>query len=204
MNRSLTLAGSILFIAALTPVTAQADNPREFLQNALQGDNSEIMLGHVAADHARSPAVRDFGKTLIDDHVQARNEVLDIGRRFGLGPDREPAPQAREERDRLMGMRGREFDREFIRYMIDDHRKDIAEFRDEAREHHGAVSDLARNQLPTLRKHLETAMALDRDRGRFDEGRFDQTRDRGDQYDNNNRNNSGGNYSDRNNGDYRR
>jgi putative membrane protein len=202
MNRSLMLAGSILFIAALTPIAAQADNPREFLQNALQGDNSVIMLGRVAADHARNPAVRDFGKTLIDDHVQARNEVLDTGRRFGLGPSREPAPQAREERDRLMGMRGREFDREFIRYMIDDHRKDIAEFRDEAREHHGAVSDLARNQLPTLRKHLETAMALDRDRGRFDEGRFDQTRDRGDRYDNNNRNNS--REYDRNNGDYRR
>jgi putative membrane protein len=201
MNRSILLAGSVVFLA-LTPVAAQADNPRAFLQHALQGDNSEIMLGRLAADRARNPAMRDYGQTLASDHVQARQEVVDVGRRFGLRPDREPAPEARDERDRLSGMRGREFDREFIRYMIDDHRKDISDFRDEARENHGAVSDLARSQLPTLRKHLDTAIALDRDSGRFNEGRFDQTRDRGDRYDNNNRDN--GNNSDHNNGDYRR
>ena len=57
--------------------------------------------------------------------------------------------------------------------MIDDHRKDIAEFRDEAREGHGAVSDLARRQLPTLRKHLDMAIALDNRGGRFS-GNFGQ------------------------------
>ena len=106
--------------------------------------------------------VRDFGRTLVSDHSKARSEVLDVGRRFGMRPSREMAPEARDERDRLMGMRGRDFDREFVRYMIDDHRKDIGDFRDEAREHHGAVSDLAGRQLPTLREHLRMAMSLQR------------------------------------------
>ena len=70
--------------------------------------------------------------------------------------------------------------------MIDDHRKDIGDFRDEAREHHGAVSDLASRQLPTLREHLRIAESLDRDHGRFN-GRYDQAhdwQDRGDRRDN--------------------
>jgi putative membrane protein len=174
--KSSFLAGSILLAAALAPVAARADSPREFLYHALQGDNSEIMLGNLAADRARDSGVRDFGRTLVSDHSKARGEVLDVGRRFGIRPTREMAPEARDERDRLMGMHGRDFDREFIRYMVDDHRKDIGDFRDEAREHHGEVSDLASRQLPTLREHLRIAMSLNRDHGRFN-GRDYQAHD---------------------------
>lgn len=175
MNRSFLLAGSILLAAAAMPLAAHADSPREFLTKALQGDNSEIMLGNLAATQARDPAVRDYGRTLVRDHSQARNEVLDVGGRFGIRPTREMAPEARDERDRLAGMRGHDFDREFIRYMVDDHRKDIGDFRDEAREHHGPVSDLAARQLPTLHQHLSMAQSLDHG-GRFN-GRYDQARD---------------------------
>jgi putative membrane protein len=175
MNHSL-LAGSILLAAALVPLEARADSPREFLYNALKGDNSEIMLGNLAVDRARDPAVRDYGRKLATDHSQARGEVLDVGARFGIRPTREMAQEARDERERLMGLHGRDFDREFVRYMIDDHRKDIGDFRDEAREHHGAVSDLANRQLPTLREHLRIAESLDRDHGRFT-GRYDQAHD---------------------------
>lgn len=170
------LAGSILLAAALAPVAAHADSPREFLYHALRGDNSEIMLGHLAAYRARDPAVRDYGRKLANDHSQARREVLDVGRRFGIRPTREVAPEARDEREKLQDMRGRGFDREFVRYMIDDHRKDIDDFRDEAREHHGEVSDLARRQLPTLQEHLRIAMSLNRDRDRF-YSRYEQAHD---------------------------
>jgi len=138
---------------------------------------------------------------LVDDHRQARQEVRDLGRRFGLRPTRDVTPEAREERDRLAAMGGRRFDREFIRHMIDDHRTDIAEFRDEAREGHGAVSDLARRQLPILRKHLDMAIALDNRGGRFS-GNFDQVGEANDWRDRNldNRPSSdwrGRNYDDR-------
>jgi putative membrane protein len=173
MTRSLLLAGSLLAALSFSPA-AQADSPREFLFHAQQGDNSEIMLGRLAANRARSPAVRDLGETLLSDHRQARQEVRDLGRRFGLRPNREPTSEAQDERDRLADMGGREFDREFVRYTIDEHRKDIAEFRDEAREGHGAVSDLARRQIPTLRKHLDMALAIERNGGRFSENRYDR------------------------------
>lgn len=162
------LAGSILMAVVLAPVLAHADSPREFLDKALMGDNAEIMLGNLAATQGRDPAVRDFGRKLVMDHSQARGEVLDVGSRFGIRPTREVVPQARDERDRLAAMHGRDFDREFVRYMVDDHQKDIDDFQNEAREHHGPVSDLAARQLPTLRDHLRTAQSLDHDgRGRY-------------------------------------
>lgn len=178
MNRSFLLA-TVVAVSLGAGTAAQADSPRQFLSQAMQGANSEIMLGNLAAERARSPAVREFGRTLVNDHQQARRQVSDMGRQFGVRPNRLASDEARQERDRLADMRGREFDREFVRYMIDDHRKDIAEFRDEARESHGAVSDLARQQLPTLRSHLRMAIALERSDGRSSEGGWDMARDRG-------------------------
>jgi len=92
--------------------------------------------------------------------------------------DRDMAPEARDEQRRLSDMRGGEFDREFIRYMINDHRKDISAFEDESREDHGFVSRLAAQQLPTLRKHLDIAMSLQSRLG-GDRNVSEQYRDRG-------------------------
>ena len=181
----LLLASAALLAA---PATALADNPRHFLQDALRGDNSEIMLGRLAADRARDPGVRDFGRTLASDHSQARDEVIQVGRRMGIRPNRDVSDEARELGERLRDARGREFDRMFIRTMVDDHRHDIDAFRDEAREHHGAVSDLAARQLPTLQKHLDMAVNLDRssDRRADRDGNYrDHDRDR--DHDGNNR-----------------
>jgi putative membrane protein len=179
MNRSFLLATVVAAALGASPA-AWADSPRQFLGAALQGANSEIMLGNLAAERARSPAVREFGQTLVSDHQQARRDVVDMGRRFGIWPNRRVSDEARDERDRLEGLRGREFDREFVRFMIDDHRKDISEFRDEAREGHGPVSDLARNQIPVMRNHLRMAVALERSDGRSSEGGWDMARERGD------------------------
>jgi len=177
MKHSFLLAGSVMALLALGPA-AQADSPRQFLQNALQGANSEIMLGRMAAERARSPAVREFGQTLVSDHQQARQELRDLGRDFGLRPGWQPSDEARDERQKLDGLRGRDFDREFVRFMIDDHRKDISEFRDEANEQHGRVSDLARNQIPAMRNHLRMAIALERSDGRTSQGGWNMARDR--------------------------
>jgi putative membrane protein len=169
MNRYILLGGVFSAALAWVPI-ALADSPREFIQKALEGDNSEIMLGRLAAEQARSPAVRDFGNRLVTDHRQALDDVRQLGGRFGLQPSREVASEAKDERDKLAGLRGRDFDREFVRYMVDDHRKDIDDFRDEAREHHGPVSDLAQRELPTLREHLRMAIALGKSDGRSSRG----------------------------------
>ncbi len=166
MKISVLLLGAVLFAV---PTIALADSPQAFLNKALQADNNEIAIGRLAQDRAENPGVKDYGRMLVNDHGQARDQVLRVGRRFGIRPSNDMSWDARRERDKLQGMRGREFDREFIHAMVDDHRKALNDFRDESHERHGAVSDLARAQMPTLQKHLDQAVALsdrlDRDRG---------------------------------------
>jgi putative membrane protein len=188
------LAAALIASTALLPATALADSPYSFIRQAVIGDNSEMMLGRMADRYGRSDAVRSFGRTLVADHRQARYEAVRIARALGVDVGWESSGEALRERDRLQSMRGRDFDREFIRFMIDDHRQDIAEFRDEAREHHRLTSAMAYRQLPGLRKHLQMALDLDRGYGaRYENvrarGRYeDRNRDYGRDYnDNDNR-----------------
>jgi putative membrane protein len=158
----LRLLATVLLATSITGATsALADPPKRFLHDAVQGDNSEIMLGNIAVQQGRSGEVRRFGQTLVDDHRKARVQAQNVARHHRVYvSNRDIAPMALHERDRLSGMRGHEFDVEFARYMVDDHNQDIDKFRDEANKGHGEVANLARAQLPTLRKHLDIARGI--------------------------------------------
>jgi putative membrane protein len=54
---------------------------------------------------------------------------------------------------------GANFDREFAKHMVDDHKKDIKAYEKEAKKN-DAAGAYAKEALPTLQKHLETAQSL--------------------------------------------
>jgi putative membrane protein len=150
-------------MAGLLAAGASGAQPREarhFLTDAIRGDNSEMMLGQMAAERGASPALRAFGQTLHDDHAQARQEAVRLAANFGISDTQAPMPEAVKERRKLERLHGRAFDREFAHYMVGDHRKDIAEFRKAARQG-GPTAELAQRTLPTLQKHLAMAQRLD-------------------------------------------
>ena len=156
-HRRFAVIGATFLIALAG--AAHAKPPREFLKTAIQGDNSEVELGRIAQNRAADPAVKDFGGMLVMDHSMHRDMIRPMAERAGVKDLDGMAPEAREERRKLQGLNGRAFDREFARYMVKDHRKDIHEYEEQAHGH-GPLADLARQTLPTLHKHLDTAERL--------------------------------------------
>jgi putative membrane protein len=148
--------------AALTAGSAQAgpSSRQDFLKDAIKGDNSEIRLGHLAAHNGGTPAVREFGRTLVTDHMKAKAQASRIANRLGVEPPSGAMMKADAEYVKLRVLSGKSFDREFVGYMVKDHKKDIRDFSAMAHTHNGPVGDLAQKQLPTLRKHLHMAESL--------------------------------------------
>jgi putative membrane protein len=153
------LAAASLFALAAMALPAGAATPAHFLHDAIQGDNSEMTLGAMAADRGASMGVRQFGRQLQRDHADARRDAVGVARSLGVSVPADMTPEARSERIRLQRLSGRAFDREFARYMVQDHRMDIAKFEQQAAGR-GAAAALAQRTLPTLRSHLRMAMAL--------------------------------------------
>ncbi|HEY2750722.1 DUF4142 domain-containing protein [Phenylobacterium sp.] len=146
---------------ALTTTAAAADSKdaRHFLKDAMEGDNSEVMLGQLAAKKGASEGTRAFGQMLAEDHAKGRADAGRVAGQLGVPQTDEAMPEAMRERMKLEGLSGPAFDREFARYMAEDHTKDIAKFK-KAAQMGGPAGDLAKATLPTLEKHLAEARKL--------------------------------------------
>lgn len=147
-------------LALIVPAAASAKTASAFLNSAIKGDNSEMRLGQLAMQRGGSKAVRDYGRTLHTDHMRARTKAVALARRDGVAVPQAMMPQAQAEYRKLDGMRGAAFDREFVRYMVRDHQKDIHDFEMQAKTGAKGTARLAQNTLPVLRKHLRIAKNL--------------------------------------------
>lgn len=152
------LAATAVF--GLAAATASAA-PAEFLHKAIQGDNSEMRLGQLAAQRGGSAAVKAYGKTLEQDHRTAKIQASAVARAHGISVSTDVMPEAAAEYAKLQHLQGAAFDHEFASYMTQDHEKDIADFQKEADSSDPAyVRNLARKTIPTLRKHLQMARSI--------------------------------------------
>lgn len=161
MSHALSAVATAALVYAVTvPVQAWAQGDQAFLRKAMQGDNSEVALGRIAQQKGASSGIRDFGRMLAEDHAKAKVEVVPVAKAHGVAATEAMAPEARAERRKLQGLSGSAFDREFARYMVEDHKKDIADFEKQAKQGDAATKALAEKTLPVLHKHLETAEKL--------------------------------------------
>lgn len=161
--RSLPFVLTLSFVSiAAAHAAAPAPSPSDFVSDAIKGDNSEIQLGKLAEDQGQSAATKKFGRDLAADHAKAKDQASQVAQQIGVQPSSDTTPEAQAEMEKLKGLKGADFDSEFASYMSDDHKKDIAKFRAEARAKNGPASELAAKQLPELRKHLKMAQSLEK------------------------------------------
>lgn len=146
-----------------TPALAQTQtaSSRDFLKEAIQGDNAEVQMGRLAAARGGSKEVRDFGKMLATDHQKAGAEARKLAGQMKMKAPGDIPAEAKETKARLQKLRGPDFDKEFASAMVEDHQKDIAKFEEQANGgDDGKVKAMAAKTLPVLKKHLETAQKL--------------------------------------------
>ena len=149
----------LVAVIALPTATAAAPAPA-FLHKAIQGNFSEVTLGRMIQNRGASAQVRQFGAMLVRDHSNGLAQAQRIAARLRLRIPATLTPEARREQTLLRHLNGRTFDREVRRYMVEDHRKDIVEFRAQARSGDRATAGYAAATVPIMRHHLNMAQAI--------------------------------------------
>lgn len=154
---ALGVAGALL---AAGPAFAQGKSEQTFVTKAIQGNLAEVQLGQLAQQKAEDSRVRDFGKTLVQDHSANNQKAEALAQALHITPPTEPNAEQKRMYDRLSKLSGDSFDREFASHMVTDHQKDIAEFGQEAKSSNPQVAAYANQTLPDLKKHLQIAEGL--------------------------------------------
>lgn len=150
------LAASIILI----PSSVLAAPAAVFLQDAIQGNYSEVTLGRMIQHQGSSQQVRSFGGMLVGDHTKALEQAQAIAARMHLRIPATLSPAAQREQRLLQHLSGASFDREVRRYMIEDHQRDIAKFRAQVRSGDRATGGYAAATIPVMEHHLSMARAL--------------------------------------------
>src|SRR5262249_51978333 len=128
----------------------------KFLKEAISGGMLEVKLGELARDKATDPDVKAFAERMGKDHTKANKDLVSLVEKEGVTTSREMMKKHQETYDRMMSLRGAEFDRAYVRHMVKDHEEDVAEFNKESQHAQDAdVKACAAKLLPTLKEHLE-------------------------------------------------
>jgi putative membrane protein len=128
----------------------------KFAMEAAMGGMMEVELGRLAAEKGASDEVRQFGQRMVDDHTKANEDLMQVASGKGMMLPAEVGAKHRAEMQKLSSLAGERFDREYVKMMVKDHRKDVGEFQKEAAR--GTDPDLksfAARTLPTLQQHLQ-------------------------------------------------
>jgi putative membrane protein len=116
---------------ALNP---QAINDQDFVRKALEGGAAEVQLGQLAEQKSQSPDVKQFGQKMVQDHTQLGDQVMKpVAKQLGV---KEPNGLSKKDKQLVASLEqlsGPQFDQEYIKAMVKDHKQDLKEFESEAK-----------------------------------------------------------------------
>lgn len=137
--------------------TAMGDDS-DFAVDAALGGLMEVKFGELAKTNASSQAVKDFGAMMVTDHTNANEELKALAQKKNITLPQALDDDKQRKYDEFAKKKGAEFDRDYMALMVEDHKEDIEDFKDQAQK--GKDADLkafAAGKIPVLEHHLAEA-----------------------------------------------
>lgn len=156
MNSNSMGSNSMSATGAATPTDVNG-----FMMRAAEGGMAEIEAGKMAAAKAQNPEVKQFGQQMIADHTRANNELKTLAGKKNITLPTDLDPMHKAMAQKLSGLSGAEFDKEYMRGQVEDHERTVALF--QAQTDNGTDAEakaLAAKTLPNLKMHLEMARKI--------------------------------------------
>jgi putative membrane protein len=134
-----------------------AESDRNFITSAASGGLYEVRAAELAQKQQGLDATeKQFAQMMIDDHGKANRQLKEIADRKGVPVSDTLQSKEQQMLDKLQGLKGDEFTREYHAQQVQAHDQTIALFEKESREAKDEdLRTFAQNTLPTLRKHRD-------------------------------------------------
>jgi putative membrane protein len=140
--------------------TNLSSGDRKFIEKAAVGGMAEVQLGKLATQKAGADQVKQFGQRMVDDHSKANDQLKQVASSKNVTLPTDVDKSTKREMDKLSKLSGADFDREYMKNMVSDHKKDVSDFKSEAsRAKDPDVKQFAASTLPTLQEHLQLAQS---------------------------------------------
>jgi len=139
-------------------ITKKQERDAEFMVNTAGQGMLEMELSKLAQQKASTPAVKAFATQLVQQHGEMSNNLKSVADRksivlpTGLGNDQQ------EQVQKLDGLSGTAFDKQYVEAIVDAHQDDVDNFDDMSDDaYDGDIRGFAAKYLPVLKDHLDKA-----------------------------------------------
>jgi putative membrane protein len=159
---ALALGAMLAFLAA-GPAAAQDESSRDAkrMKDIALANLAEIEAGQLALQKAQDPKVKEFAQRMVDDHTKLLDEVKGVAQAKGVELPSAPDAKHQKAMKKLQAASAQDFDREYVRAMVKDHRDAL---RLAQRTAKGAkdvdLKSAADKAAPEIQDHLKMAQAL--------------------------------------------
>jgi putative membrane protein len=134
----------------------------KFLKDAATSGQMEVELGDLAKQKGMNQSVKTFGEKMVTDHSKANEELKAIASQKGVTLPAKLSHGERSDIEHLQKATGKDFDQDFASRMVKDHKKDVKDFEDAAKDlKDPELKAFAAKTLPTLQEHLRMAQEME-------------------------------------------
>jgi putative membrane protein len=144
----------------LNEKTLVDDGGTTLIHDGLEGGLTEIKASTLAETHSQNPRVISFAKMMIADHSKADSTLYWMETDKQITEKDTISAEHQEKIDSLATKTGAGFDKAYITMMVEDHEGAVDLFEGQVNDKNQTIQDFARQTLPTLRMHLDSAKAI--------------------------------------------
>lgn len=111
--------------------TGQQMLDKQFMRTAMENGLADIKLGTLALQKG-GPDVKDLAQKMIDDHTALNKEMAEVADQLSVMLPKKMSKDGQKEYDKLNALSGKDFDTEYVTYLVKSHYLDLHAFHQEA------------------------------------------------------------------------
>ncbi len=132
-----------------------------FVKEAGAGNAAEVKMAELALKNAESQEVKDFAQMMIKDHAQANEDLAVVAKNHNITFPPDAPEDEKALGKKMLDVKGAAFDKAYVKHAVEDHTKDVAEYKKAM----GEVKDeklveYVNKVEPIVAHHLEEAKKL--------------------------------------------
>jgi putative membrane protein len=127
--------------------TGQQMLDKQFVRSAVEGGIADVKLGTLATQKG-GPGVKDLAQKMVDDHTALYKAMAEVADSLGVMLPKKMNKEGQAEYEKLNGLSGKDFDTEYLTFIVKAHWQNLHAFYMEA----SVASD------PTLQTEVVKAM----------------------------------------------
>jgi putative membrane protein len=152
--------------SSAAPNTANSNSDQTFLQDAIKGNQAEITLGKMVTAKTKDPSVKQFAQMMVKDHTVALSQLQQLAQEKNVTVPEGFPDDAQQLQSKLQSDTGKQFDKDYMDGMVQDHQKDVQDFKVASQNAKDPdVKKIATKLTPTLERHLQKAQEIDQKLG---------------------------------------